>query len=155
LMPDVPWACTATRRPSIWASSTSARISVRSYCCPRQCRFSRARRRAAKFDDLRAVLAQFAHRGSDLLRAIRHRGVQGRDRGRKRGAVAMAAGRADRVGGGYDTRSDYHPLFDALLDRDVVVIRRTDVPDRGEASLERLLSIRNPDHGPKIIVNSR
>ena len=106
---------------------------------------------AAEFDDLRAVLAQFAHRGADLLGAVGDGGSRHRDRGRKFGGIAVAAGGADGVGRRNDARTGHDALFDALLDGHVVVIGRTHIADGGEARLEGLLGVGHADHRPEIV----
>ena len=78
---------------------------------------------AAKFDDLGAVLAQFAHRGANLLGTVGDGGSRRRDRRRELRGIAMAAGRADGVGRRNDPRSRNDTLLDALLDGDVVEVR--------------------------------
>jgi hypothetical protein len=75
--------------------------------------------------------------------------------GRKLGVVAVAAGRTDGVGGRHDARTGDVALLDALLEGDVVVVRRADVAHGGEAGFEHRLAFATPTTVQKLSVNSR
>jgi hypothetical protein len=107
--------------------------------------------RAAELDDFGAVLAQFPDRRANLFRAVRDLRRRHAYRRREFGRVAMAAGRADRIGRRHDARTRYEPRFDALLERDIVVVIGTHVAHGRESRFERLLRVCDADHGPKII----
>ena len=66
--------------------------------------------------------------------------------GRKEGAVAMATGRAERIAGGDDPRTDRIAILDRLLEPDVVAVRRADIAHRGEAGIEHRAGIADRDH---------
>ena len=106
LMPSVPWACTATRSPSMCASSTRAFISARSNCCAPT---------ASVFDSTPPVpqnlmtsapyLRSLRTMARNCLGAVRDRNHRRLDRRRESGGVAMAAGRADGIGRRHDARA--------------------------------------------------
>jgi hypothetical protein len=63
----------------------------------------------------------------------------------------VSAGRADGVGRRHDAWARHVTLLDRLLQRHVVVVRRSDVANRGEASLEGLLRVRHAYDRPEVV----
>ena len=106
----------------------------------------------ADLDHPRAVLAQLAHALAALLGAVGVVLAALRHRRREVGAVAVAAGGAEGVGGRQDARPRHLALVDGLAKTDVVPRIGAEVADGGEPGLERLRRCWYRQHRPVAVV---
>ncbi len=105
----------------------------------------------ADLDHLGAVLVQLADHLAALVGAVDHRIPPLLHRGREEGRVAVAAGRADGVGGGDDPRAHHIAGVDRLPEAHVVEVLGAHVAHRGEARLQGRLGVRRSDDRPEAV----
>src|SRR5690606_8118377 len=97
----------------------------------------------AGLDHVRAVLDLIPHRGTDLFRPIGDTGlvIAVCRTGLVSVLVAMAARDPERMSGAEDTRSDRPAFVDRALQRQIIEITCTQIPDRSKTSHQRPLGI--------------